>query len=486
MNILLVEPDFPYPNKSKNKANEVHKNFVPVGLLKIGNYHKSLGDKVVLVRGEKNKTELNNFKPKEILITSLFTYWSEYVWNTVAYYRNLFPKAKITIGGIYATLHYKNLEFKEQLKKFKAKVSVGLHPKAENSLPDYSLLYGECDYHLMHGMRGCIRRCDFCGTWKIEPKLMFKNADQITEEIIKVGKNKVIFLDNNFFANPYTKKILISLAKIRIKGKPVLIESQSGFDGRLLDKDPELAILLKKARFSNVRIAWDHGINDAVSIGRQLKHLEKAGFLLKDLSVFMIYNFDISLEDMIKKQKWCLKWGVQISDCRFRPLTALHDNYKSSAWRTGQTKVDYYIHEEGGWTDRKIRLFRAIIRIHNIIIRYSKDKNRNFDKQFGLYWKIKDPDKCLEFIQSRIGYSKKMEKWSAIHNMFKSFGLDRPPEMKKIEKNKMLQENIKIMNRAKSILIKKRINLPKFKVGTSLSIIKKELTEIINESENNK
>lgn len=34
--ILLVEPDFPYPKKSKNKANSVHKNFIPIGLLKIG------------------------------------------------------------------------------------------------------------------------------------------------------------------------------------------------------------------------------------------------------------------------------------------------------------------------------------------------------------------------------------------------------------------------------------------------------------------
>ena len=27
MKILLVEPDFHYPNKSKNQANNIHKNF---------------------------------------------------------------------------------------------------------------------------------------------------------------------------------------------------------------------------------------------------------------------------------------------------------------------------------------------------------------------------------------------------------------------------------------------------------------------------
>jgi len=52
MKILLVEPDFPYPTKSKHKANNVHKNFVPIGLLKLGSYYKSLGDEVRLVMGQ--------------------------------------------------------------------------------------------------------------------------------------------------------------------------------------------------------------------------------------------------------------------------------------------------------------------------------------------------------------------------------------------------------------------------------------------------
>jgi len=34
-NVLLVEPEFPYPAKSKHRANEIHKNFVPIGLLKL-------------------------------------------------------------------------------------------------------------------------------------------------------------------------------------------------------------------------------------------------------------------------------------------------------------------------------------------------------------------------------------------------------------------------------------------------------------------
>ena len=102
MKILLVEPSFPYPNKSKNKAGSVHKNFVPLGLLKLGKMHRANGDEVKLIRGNRDKDDID-FVPDEVLVTSLFTYWSKHVWDSIDHYRGLFPRAKITLGGIYAT-----------------------------------------------------------------------------------------------------------------------------------------------------------------------------------------------------------------------------------------------------------------------------------------------------------------------------------------------------------------------------------------------
>ena len=115
--ILLVEPAFPYPAKSKNKANEVHKNFVPVGLLKIGAYYKSIRCTVKLVRGNQPREIIGHFVPDKILITSIFTYWSKYVWDAIEYYRGLFPNATIILGGIYATLHNDKKYFQNSLMK---------------------------------------------------------------------------------------------------------------------------------------------------------------------------------------------------------------------------------------------------------------------------------------------------------------------------------------------------------------------------------
>jgi len=451
-NILLVEPNFPYPSKSKNQANQVHKNFVPIGLLKIGAYYKSLGSRVRLVRGKQSRKELRYFKPSLILVTSIFTYWSKWVWDTIEYYRDLFPEASIKLGGIYATLHYDKKYFQVKLKHYNAQCHVGLHLEAEKYYPDYSLLNGDIGHHVTHAMRGCIRKCSFCGVWKIEPKRLYKTSEELIKEIKTVGKNKIIFFDNNFLANENIKEVLAGLSKLRVNNKPVRFESQSGFDGRLLENDPELAISLKKANFHNVRIAWDNSLSDLSSIKKQLDHLAAAGYKNKDIFVFMLYNYDMQYETMLKKLDYCKIWGVQIADCRYRPLDSLEDNYNPGKFRTGQTKEDYYIHIKGGWTDRKIRDFRKKVRQHNIWIRYAKDK--------GLV------------------YDKRMEKWSSIHTTFKYFHMGRPPQLEAIEKSPTKKKRINLLKKVRNYYRKNNLNSLDFN-GLDMNQIDEKLKNIL-------
>lgn len=429
MNILLVEPNFPFPIKSKNKANQTHKNFVPVGLLKFAALYKARKHKVKLIRGKVSRQEIG-FVPDEICVTSIFTYWSNYVWDCISYYRELYPHALIRLGGIYATLHAEKEKFRQLANKFNVLVYKGINSEAEKYLPDYSVL-PQVDYHATHMMRGCIRKCSFCGTWKLEPKRTNKAKEEIINELTAIGKNKVIFFDNNILANPNIKVILEEFMTLRFNGRPVIFESQSGFDGRLLEKDPELAILIKRARFQNVRIAWDNGLEDRCSIKNQIDILKKAGYVSKDISVFTIYNFSIPYENMIKKIANCKEWGVQIADCRYRPLDLDYDNYNPHM-RHGQPDGSYYIHKEAGWDDAKIRDFRSRVRKHNIWVRYAKDKGKEYDN--------------------------KMEKWSAINNTYKFFDLERPPYMERFERSAFLRKKIRLLNKIKHYYILNNIS----------------------------
>lgn len=363
MNILLVEPDFPLPKKSKN-----HSSFLPIGLLKIASYHRLKGDNVLLVRGNVRREDIE-MNPEVIKITSLFTYWSHYVKQCVEHYRQLLPDSKIELGGIFASL------MPQAAKEITGadEVKVGLYEagRAEDVEIDYSLLPEDVGFQIVHASRGCFRRCSFCGCWKIEPDVSYKKS--ILKEI---RKNRLVFYDNNLLANRYIEDVLDELSQFKLNGKVVHSECQSGIDGRILVGRPSVAIKLKKARFLNPRLAWDSPLSDYKSIKEQIDVLIRAGYKANhkaaDIFIFMLFNHDQSYEELEAKLECCRRWGVLVIDCRYRPLDLLEDKYNPRAKR--QEHGEYYLHK--GWTDYEVRDFRRKVRRQNIAIRLGLPGNR--------------------------------------------------------------------------------------------------------------
>jgi hypothetical protein len=340
---LLVQPRFPIPAKSQN-----HKSFLPVGLLKLASWLRSEGHTVELARGNVEAGQA----PDAVFITSLFTYWSGMVWDSVRFYKETYPDAPVTVGGIYASLAPEHCALSGC-----DSVYVGVHQEAERHPPAYDLV--DSDFQIVHASRGCIRRCEFCGTYRIEPR--YEHKKTVLPEIVKPH---LVFYDNNLLANPDIETILTELSDARHDGRRVTAECQSGFDGRLLT--PRLAQLLKSARFRNPRIAWDGPLDDADLVRAQVETLRTAGYSAKDISVFMIFNYDISPKEMVEKAETCFGWGVQVADCRYRPLDRWVDGYLPM--RKFQARGEYYMHE--GWEDPDIRGFRRRVRENNICLRY--------------------------------------------------------------------------------------------------------------------
>jgi hypothetical protein len=347
MKLLLVEPSFPIPVKSRN-----HSHFLPIGLLKIGSYHKSKGDSVRLIRG------LNRcgFTPDKILITSLFTYWSRYVHEAADFYHRAYPYAEIEIGGIYASLMPEHCKAKSPF----ATIIKGLYRggAAEKVPIDFSLLPEQLDYQIVHLSRGCPRHCAFCGTWRIEPRFM------VRESVFPlIQKKRLVFYDNNLLANPNIDAILGELRDYRMKGNVQLrCESQSGFDLSYLT--PDRAQLLKDAHFVMPRIAWDGAYATWPKVRKAVRMLKKVGYGRKDIFIFMIYNHYLSYKEMRRKLDACRHWKVRVIDCRYRPLDSTEDNYRPGP--RPQNAEEYYIHD--GWTDHQVRAFRRAVRHQNIAI----------------------------------------------------------------------------------------------------------------------
>jgi len=347
MKLLLAEPDFPIPLKSRN-----HCHFLPIGLLKIGSYHKQRGDTVKLVRG-RNRC---GFKPDRVLVTSLFTYWSRAVHDAAAFYHKAYPDARIEIGGIYASLMPDHCKRNSPF----ASVKRGLYRggAAEKVPVEYSLLPEELDYQIIHTSRGCPRRCTFCGTWRLEPNYTYRQS-----VLPVIQKRKLVFYDNNLLANRHIDQILQELAEYRTKsGHMLSCESQSGFELRLLT--PERAAALKAARFVRPRIAWDGPYCRWPEVRRAVRMLKDVGYGRKDIFVFMIFNYDLPYSEMRKKLDACRRWRVRVIDCRYRPLTCTEDNYRPGP--NPQDPGEFYIHP--GWTDSQVRRFRRAVRWQNIAI----------------------------------------------------------------------------------------------------------------------
>lgn len=356
--LLMIDPKFPRANRSVN-----HKDIIPIGLLKIGAYYQDNGWEVKLLRLIESDEPLD-YDPDKIIVTSLFTYWSEYVIKAVEFAREHYPDTLIEVGGIWASLMPK--ECKELTGA--DIVYEGVHIGAEQYEADYSLLSEEIDFQILHTQRGCHRRCSTCGVYCIEPHLEF--VDSIKD---KVHKEKLVFYDNNMLLNPHIEKILKELIILKKKRIIKTCECQSGFDGRILRQKPYLAKMLKKAGFIFPKIAWDGHYRSWKTREKEINILKDAGYYSRNIGVFFLENYEIPYEELERKRLKCYEWKVQVIQCRYRPLDQLYDHFNGR--RKHQTNEDYYIHPN--WTHKELKRFNRNIKCHNICVRFNTKFHSN-------------------------------------------------------------------------------------------------------------
>ncbi|KPL05395.1 MAG: hypothetical protein AMJ73_00945 [candidate division Zixibacteria bacterium SM1_73] len=313
MKILLVEPE---------KRKEYHTSYPPLALLKLAAYHKKRGDLVKLAKGSSN----NSFIPDKIYITSLFTYAWEPVHEVIRFYSDRYKKAKVIVGGIYATLCPDHLRdaFKKRIKIHKR-----LFKKIDNILPDYSVV-PEWDASIVFSSRGCIRKCSFCSVNKLEPKF---EARKSIKKLIYPGHKKIIFWDNNILASPYWRDIFDEVEDLNLE-----VDFNQGLDARLLTE--EIALRLKGLKIPLLRLAYD-------TMGIR-KHLQKAIALLKDVGfrgrriiVYSLFNHENdNPDDFLLRIKELLEWGVVAYPMRYEPLEPMPKNsYVSPNWTAEQLNM---------------------------------------------------------------------------------------------------------------------------------------------------
>ena len=293
MNVLLVEPAY-------------YARYPPLGLLKLATYHQLQGDTVELVRGCQPVAS----KPDQIHVTSLFTYAWEPVHQAVAYYKKAFPNAKLTLGGIYATL------MPDHAKKSGAdEIHHGLFEEAEDLLPDYSLVPEWQPASIVFSHRGCVRNCPYCAVPVLEPK---RGPIRSIRHLVHPRHTKVILWDNNTLGMASWRDLVAELKEI---GLPV--DFNQGLDARFITE--EVAQEFKGLRLSPVRMAYDVP-GERKALERAIPALERAGFRRRRMIIYVLYNFEDSPEEFLERVKDLLEWGVVAYPMRFEPLESLKKN----------------------------------------------------------------------------------------------------------------------------------------------------------------
>lgn len=333
--ILLIEPGY------KNK-------YVPLGLMKIGYYHKVIkGDLVWFCKGrlpkkveesvrKKIKTDkyhidrygedideyidtidktIANNSWDRIYITTLFTFEYEAVIEAINYAKSIIgDNSKIYVGGIMATLMTDKLKSDTGVNVVPGQLTdsslIGYYDGVNVDVltPDYSILanttykYANDNAYYSYTTRGCGMNCGFCAVKTLEPE--FVPYISIKEQIRNIDrlygpKKDLLLMDNNILKSRYLEDIVKDLIELGFyKGAEYFnpktkrynkryIDFNQGLDAKLVTE--KKAALLGKLALRPARVAYDH-IEDTETYVNALKILIRNGTTY--LSNYLLYNAD--------------------------------------------------------------------------------------------------------------------------------------------------------------------------------------------------
>jgi hypothetical protein len=320
MRILLVEPNY-------------YTQYPPLGLLKLSTLYKGQGHEVRFVRGIALVTR---FVPDEIKITSLFTWAWRPVWEAIGFYRALFPKAKISLGGIYASLtpdHARQSGADE--------VVTGLIPGAENLLPDYDLVpkwHVERAASIVFSHRGCIRSCGFCAVPALEGKPFQIRPTVRVKHLVHPSHRRVILWDNNILGESHWRDVLAELKELKVEA-----DFNQGLDARLFTE--EVAEKLRDLHVPTIRFAYDF-VGMRKQVQNAILMCKKSGFTnsrLRHISCYVLFNYKDTPNDLYERVRDLLSWGVAAYPMRYQPLNGdfafNKDSYVSPKWTEEQLEM---------------------------------------------------------------------------------------------------------------------------------------------------
>lgn len=306
-------------------------------------------------------------QPAAILVTGMMTYWYTGVSETIAVLREVFPKAPIILGGIYATLTPEHavansgadmvmpglgerriVHILERIVGFSPN---GLSHKTYEFEPSLELIKSVGFLPLLTS-RGCPFRCAYCASHIIAGKYHRRGIPDVVSEINRAVENynirDVALYDDAFLMGPEPGPLDL-LDKVGRMRDDLRWHSPNGLHCAQIDRG--IAGAMKRAGFETIRLGFESA-SDAFHTGsggkttvsaffRAVANLRDAGFARKQIGAYILAGLPNQtapeIEDAVEK---AIDAGATPKLSEFSPIPG------SKMWPEAVRKSKYPIDKE--------------------------------------------------------------------------------------------------------------------------------------------
>jgi radical SAM superfamily enzyme YgiQ (UPF0313 family) len=276
----------------------------------------------------------------KIFISSGMTYWYPGVQFTIKLLRQHFKNTLILLGGIYATLCYEHAILKSGADVvWKGDYLEKYYFFEKDFYPAYDLLKDK-EILPIQLTRGCPFRCSYCAVHTFATKFQMKNPINLFEEILyyrkTFGTKSFVFYDDalTFHSEQGIKKFL---RMVIARGEQFTFHTPNGLHASFIDD--ELAELLKKANFKDLRISFETSDEKFQKITggkvtnndlkNAIRNLKEAGFSKNDIGIYILIGTQwLDIKRTISDIAFVTSLGVKAILASYSPIPGTRD-YKT-------------------------------------------------------------------------------------------------------------------------------------------------------------
>lgn len=250
-------------------------------------YHYGLDKEQIICWLE---SKYGNESPDYILVTSAMTYWYLGVKWIIELLRSRFPKAKIVLGGIYASLCSEHaLIIGADSIDIERREVVAPHPAFD--------LYENLTYGVLLTSFGCPFSCKYCASKILWPSYHRRPLEKVVQDFEyqkNLGINDIAFYDDALLLEK--EEYFYPLTEIIAEHSNIRMHTPNGLHVRQIDE--KCAEILYERNFKTLRLSLEsidpkvsHDSSDKVArieYMQAVKNLHDAGYTDKDCETYIL------------------------------------------------------------------------------------------------------------------------------------------------------------------------------------------------------